>query len=81
MSVAAKPPGRKLVSMAVRPGIALYVGNCTYPESLHAERHKKLRMWDVGPYALVQSVDPASGEVTDEIEVMWHSVWWRKAAK
>lgn len=70
---------RKLECMAMRPGISLYLGGSSYTDTLHVRRHPKLRMYDVGPHALVQAVDE-SGKPVEEAEVLWHSVWWRKVA-
>ncbi len=76
-----KAPGRRLECISLKPGFSIYLGRVSYAAtSLHQTTYPKLRMWDAGPYCLLQATDEA-GKVIDEAELMWDSVYWRKAAK
>lgn len=78
MAEHAKAPGRRLREVAIRPGISLYLPPYSYANTTLSEKvYPHLRIWDVGPHCLIQHVNDA-GEVKDQVEVLWHSIWWRK---
>lgn len=74
-----KPPGRRLSVVALRPGISVFLRPRSYMDTVHEANYRELRMYDVGPHCLFQALDD-KGEVKEQAEVLWHSIWWRRVA-